>query len=396
MKKLTLISLITACSLYAGGYKIPENSVNAVALSAANIAHSHGADSAYYNPANMVFMDDENSIDVNLMYIGLDPIKFEGSGSMNGVSINAQRESFAVPSLHFVSKKLGNARVGLSIVTPGGLSKRWNKSPAVDTAKEFTLFSVEVNPTVAIALSHKVAIAFGFRAIYSSGIVKSNSAVSRDMSGDSVDMGYNLALSYKPTKTLDIGLTYRSKVDMSEEGNAKLYNPTNLVYDGGSTVTIPLPATLSIAVAYNFVTNTTVELVYEKNMWSAYKSLDFNYAGNVGNLKPYFDDAIAKNWNDTNAYRIGITQNMQNLTLMVGAVYDETPIPSSTMSFELPDSNSISVSLGAKYQINDKMDIGLSGLYSMRDTRSVTNSNLSGKFSNSDVLIIATGLEYKF
>lgn len=59
MKKIALLSLVTASVLMAGGYKIPETSLNAVALSAANIAHSHGADAAYYNPANMVFMEDK-------------------------------------------------------------------------------------------------------------------------------------------------------------------------------------------------------------------------------------------------------------------------------------------------------------------------------------------------
>jgi hypothetical protein len=32
----------------------------------------------------------------------------------------------------------------------------------------------------------------------------------------------------------------------------------------------------------------------------------------------------------------------------------------------------------------------------MRDSRSTVNKNLSGEFSNSDVLIISAGLGYKF
>jgi len=400
MKKYALISLALSCALYAGGYKIPEVSTNGIALSAANVAHAHGADSAYYNPANMAFMEDGNNIEADFIYIGLDPVKYEGkvTGDPTLYNISAESESFFIPSLNYVSPKLGdnNVRVGLSVVVPGGLSKRWDTSPARDKAQEFTLEVVEINPTLAIPITDKLALAFGFRVVVTSGVVKSTAAVSRDMTGDTIDMGYNLALSYKPTDKLEFGATYRSKVDLTVEGNAKLYSPTGLAYDGGASVTVPLPAFATLAAAYTFDTKTTVEFVYERNMWSSYKTLDFNYAGNVGNLAPYFDAPIAKNWDDTNAYRVGITQELDKLTLMGGAVYDESPVPDETLSFELPDSNALSVSLGARYQYSKNLNIGLSALYSMRDTRTVYNSDLQGEFSNSNVLMLSAGLGYKF
>jgi long-chain fatty acid transport protein len=396
MKRLSLLSVVVACSLYGGGYKIPEVSTNGAALSAANVACSHGADAAYYNPANMVFMDDKNEIEVDTMYIGLDDVHFQGSGSMAGVNINAKSESFIIPSLNFVSAKLGSARVGLSISVPGGLTKRWDSAPASYSAKEFSLEVLEINPTVAIPLSDNLAVAFGFRMIHSAGVVKSSYVISRDMEGDSWDFGYNFALSYKPTKALSMALTYRSRISLDESGTAKLYTLNNLTYDGGSTVSVPLPALLNVALAYTFETKTTVEFVYERNFWSAYKTLDFNYAGNIGNLTPYFDDPIKKAWKDVSAYRLGITQELDKLTLMGGVVIDNSPVPDETLSFELPDSDSVSVSLGARYQVTDSINLGMSALYSMRDSRSTVNKNLSGEFSNSDVLIISAGLGYKF
>jgi long-chain fatty acid transport protein len=81
---------------------------------------------------------------------------------------------------------------------------------------------------------------------------------------------------------------------------------------------------------------------------------------------------------------------------MGGVVIDNSPIPDETLSFELPDSDSVSVSLGARYQVTDSINLGMSALYSMRDSRSTVNKNLSGEFSNSDVLIISAGLGYKF
>ncbi len=395
--KLTTLSLVATTAMYAGGYKIPEVSTNGAALSAANIAHTTGADAAYYNPANMVFMDDTNSLEVDVININLDATNFKGSGSQAGDDISAKSESFVIPSLNYVSPKLGNARVGVSVVVPGGLSKRWSDSPAVDKAQEFTLQVVEINPTVAVPITDKVAFAFGLRLLYSEGIVKSSSVASRDMIGDSYDVGYNMALAYKPTSNIDLGVTYRSKVSLTEEGNAKLSIGNAKVYDGGSSVAVPLPATLSLAGAYTFSTDTTVEVVYESVFWSAYKELDFNYVSKIPNiLVPKFDNPSDKSWENSYALRLGVTQKLNDLTLMGGAVYDTTPVPDAKLSYELPDSDSVSVSFGARYDISDTINVGMSALYSMRSDRDVKNDDIEGTFSNANVLIITAGVGYKF
>jgi len=396
MKKLTLLSLVTACALYAGGYKVPETSTNGVALSAATVAHSISADAAYYNPANMSFMANENALEMDLMIVGLDATHFEGSGAQASDSIDAKSETFFIPSINYVSPEVGDYRFGFSMSVPGGLTKRWKDSPAVDKAEEFTLQVVELNPTVAYKLTDSFAVALGARIIHSEGIVKSSSVISRDMKGESFDYGYNLALSYKPTSALSMALTYRSEIELGQEGTAKLYSPTGLAYDGGATVSVPLPALLNVAIAYTFQTKTTVEFVYERNFWSAYKTLDFDYVGDIGNLAPNFDTPIAKDWVDTNAYRLGVTQELERVTLMAGIVIDETPVPDAKVSYELPDSDSVSVSLGGRYQVNDSWNLGLSALYSMREERTVDNNEIEGEFSNGNVLIISAGLGYKF
>ena len=64
----TLLSL-SAATLLASGYRIPEQSLNSVALSAAYVASANGADASYYNPANMAFMAEGGYIETSLTYI---------------------------------------------------------------------------------------------------------------------------------------------------------------------------------------------------------------------------------------------------------------------------------------------------------------------------------------
>lgn len=395
MRYITL-SLFASATLMAGGYKIPENSINSTALSAAYVANAHGADAAYYNPAAMIYNDDAGLLEADVTYIGLTPIDFSGTTG----KYSSEQENFLVPTIHFASKKLGDngARAGLSIVTPAGLSKRWSHPVPKASAEEFTLQTIELNPSMAVALSESVSLGVGLRIIRSSGIVKSTYLVSRDMEGSSVDVGYNLALMAKPTSQLSLAATYRSKIDLSIEGNAKLYSGATLAYSGDASVRVPVPGALNLAAAYTLDTGTTVEAVYEQSDWSTYKNLDFNYPVSIGGLTPYFDAPKAKNWKDTKTYRLGLTQKLDRWTAMAGIAYDETPVPTKTLGYELPDSDALIVSLGGRYRIDDRWNVGLAGLADLKHSRSVSgnDSGINGEFSNARAYLVTAGLGYRF
>ncbi|MFH0708651.1 MAG: outer membrane protein transport protein [Pseudomonadota bacterium] len=400
--KIIVISAVAAATLMAGGYAIPESSINATALSAAYVANAHGADATYYNPAAMVYNDDANLLEVDMTYIGLSKIHYAStSGATN---IDSESEKFLVPSIHYTSKKLGDngARVGLSIVVPAGLSKRWKSAPAVYSAEEFTLETVEFNPSVAIPLSDTVSMGVGFRVISSSGVVKSTAPnpASRDLTGDSLDYGYNLALNYRPISNLSLAATYRSKINLNVEGSANLRYLTTPPYSGPASVTIPLPAALNLAVAYTFDTGTTVEAVYQRTYWSAYKNLDFDYSGTPNTATVVFGTPVSKNYDNTNTYRLGLTQKYDKWTAMAGVAYDETPVPESTLGYELPDSDAWIVSLGGRYQLDSHWNIGLAGLVDMKESREVhqaSGSNpVNGEFSNARAYLVTAGIEYRF
>lgn len=393
--KIILISAVASATLMAGGYAIPESSINATALSAAYVANAHGADAAYYNPAAMVNNEDANLLEVDMTYIGLSPIDFSGTTG----NYSSKEEKFLVPTFHYTSKKLGDngARVGFSITAPAGLSKRWDSAVAKASAQEFTLQTVEFNPSIAVPLSNKVSMGVGFRVISSEGIVKASKVgvYSQDMTGDAVNYGYNLALNYKPVYNLSLAATYRSKVSLNEEGSADFVLGTTPM-PTAATVSVPMPATLNLAAAYTFDSGTTVEAVYQRTYWSAYKNLDFNYANAYIESLP-FGIVKPKNWNDTNTYRLGLTQKYDRWVAMAGVAVDKTPVPTATLGYELPDSDAIIASLGGRYQIDKSWNIGLAGLVDMKKNREVSQSTgINGTFSNTRAYLVTAGIEYRF
>lgn len=411
-----LLSLSVA-TLFGAGYKIPEQSLNSTALSAAYVANARGADASYYNPANMAFSPGGSDLEIAFTYIGLSKVKYTDT---TGFTNESKSEQFFVPTFHYMSPQFNNWRFGLSLVAPGGLSKRWEDSYAKSTAQEFTLKIFELNPTASYKINDKFAVGFGLRAVYTDGKVKAKNKYSipsvelysQDMTGDSIDYGYNLALSYRPVKNLTLATTFRSKVDLTVSGSAKgninryllTRNPSDLgtliPYNTHTTVTIPLPAALNLAVAYT-VNKTTVELVYERTYWSAYENLDFNFSDAIP--EAVLGRSKSKNWKDTNTYRIGVThQYSDKLKLMAGFAIDESPIPSNTLGFELPDSDAKLYSAGFEYKINDKLKVGLAYLYDSKESRTVTNRDAAhttapnGRFTNESASLLTASFKYRF
>jgi long-chain fatty acid transport protein len=406
------LSVVTSVVVMAGGYKVPEQSLNSMGLGAAYVAHTMGADTAYFNPANMAFMEDKQYASGAVTLAHLPENTYSLMAPYSGSS---ETENILIPNFHYVSNAIGDFRWGVSMVAPGGLTKRWETPFQKATAEEFTLKIVELNPSVAYKVSDNFSVGAGVRIIYSEGIVKSDSSLTggpivakRDMEGDTVAFGYNLALAYRPTSDINVALTYRSNVDLEEEGEAKLYvnaiNPATNFYDGDASVTVPLPAALNFAISKTWQDTFTLEFNYERTFWSTYKSLDFEYSTAL----PAFDAPLARNWNDSNTFRLGATVKMDNkLTAMFGFAIDETPVPVENMGFELPDSDAKIFSMGFRYQQNENLSWGAAFLYDSKESialkkgahedQSPTNLlNQGGTFTGGGAFLSTIGVEYEF
>jgi long-chain fatty acid transport protein len=406
MKKIIYSSVIVSTIGFGAAYKVPEQSINSMALGAAYVAHTSGADSAYYNPAAMSFMDDKNYLEGSLTLAHLPSIKYDLVSPYSG---KTKVENIVIPNLHYVSKAYGDIRWGISVATPAGLSKRWDTPYQKLYAQEFTLRNVEINPSVSYRVSDSFSIAGGLRVIYSEGKVYSDGSdagypIKRQMEGDTIEFGYNLALLYKAPQDINLAVTYRSNVDLDEEGDANLYLG-GIGSQYSADVTVPIPAALNIAISKTWNDTFTLEFVYERTFWSEYKTLDFNYNPAITNpiLKDAFDTPIDKSWKDTDTFRIGATYVMDRLTLMCGFAIDETPIPDKTIAFELPDSDAKIYSIGFRYQQSENLSWGMAILYDDKESRTipagVTDNDVlknGGIFSDGGAILTTIGVSYEF
>lgn len=410
--KRVLLSIVATCSLLnAGGYKVPEQSADSLGLAASNVAFSFGADAAYFNPANMMFLDGLHHFESTLGWFHINSIDFK---SDDGKSYSSKKFDSLAGTFSFVTPELyENWRFGLALAVPAAVGISWEDPETAFTGKRFKLQVVELNPTVAYRINDKLAVAVGARGVYSKGKIASDFGDRgyREIKGDGMDYGYNVALTYRPIEDLSLAITYRSKVNLELKGHTDADFNGNLApisYHGKTKVEIPLPAQLVLAAGYKF-NDFTLLLAFERTYWSKFKDYDFEYDDKTAihshyhAFKMFMDDPVVKNANDTNTYRIGLAYDVnEKLRLMAGFSYDEDITSSEHTGLELPNTTSKVYSLGVNYKFTPNLEMALGYVYQHRDKKRATGiatgvrREMSGEFETGKIQIFGTTFKYTF
>lgn len=429
MNKILITSMLATSLVYAAGYKIPEQSTDSIGLAASNVAKSFGADAAYFNPANMPFLEDKIYIDAMMSYFKTSRVTFNGE---SGSSYSSEPFSTVGGTLHMVSNDLNGFRLGFSAYVPAGLEIEWKDVPK-DISRYFKLNIIGLNPSLAYAINDKLSVAVGLNAYYIKGetsgefyrFKRQGLAVvpSRHMKGDAWAFGYNLALSYKPLDNLSFGVTYRSRVNFDIKGHGDIKgfpdlsaigqpNFANLLnYGGKAKVTgLIVPASLVLATAWDVSKDTTLLFALERTFWSKLKGYDFEFGDmSARHNNPYFlssfDGPTKRNFKDSNVYRLGINHKFNNHWRgMLGLAYDEGAAGDlETVSFEIPDTKAYVYSVGVAYAPNDSLEFGLGYIYQDRKSAKAnvevaggSSTHEQGEFKKASIQIIGASVKYKF
>lgn len=78
--------------------------------------------------------------------------------------------------------------------------------------------------------------------------------------------------------------------------------------------------------------------------------------------------------------------------LMAGFGIDKNPIPDDRLGFELPDSDAKIYSLGARYKINSRHEVGAAFLVSDKEDRTTS----VGTFSHTQAHLLTFGYTYRY
>ena len=157
----------------------------------------------------------------------------------------------------------------------------------------------------------------------------------------------------------------------------------------GANGTVTLPDSVSIGLGHKFNDRTRIELNAVWTNWETYNALNV-----------YFDNPILqgmgmgaslneKNWEACWRYGIGIEHKLsKQWSILAGYVFDESPIPDSTMDFTVPTGDRHRGSIGFKYRFKENHEIvfAYTGIWAdSRETQSRLASSGSHDYKSSEI-----------
>ena len=183
------------------------------------------------------------------------------------------------------------------------------------------------------------------------------------VSGKDNALGYSLGMQWKPNEKLSFGYAYKSEIDHELEGDVEFTVPANVMAlpgmstrfasgKGGAKLTTP--STHTFSAQYHITPTARVMGEYQRTGWSSLRSIDIarDNGTSIGNE--------AFNWSDSNLYSIGGEVDLSPaFTLRAGIGRDETPTHDSHRSPRLPDNDRTLLSIGATWNVNDRMSLDL-------------------------------------
>lgn len=385
-----LTGVILAPQAVASGFAVPEISAAGVGTANALVANPIERGAVAYNPAAMGFHN-ESWLSVGTLLIGPD----FSVDTANGSHDSAGADWLVAPMIQAAISIDDRWSAGLAVNAPFGLETRWKTGtfppltqsiplppppagpggsvPASPQPTQSSLEIVDFVPTVTYAVSDELAVSAGAD-IYWVKSARLNSSITQ-LEGDGTGWGFNLSALYAKGP-LSGGLNFHSGTSVKVKGNYSALN-TTMVLIGAlqpsqtAELDLDLPWRLQLGVRYEVTPALAFEVDWTRTGWSSFEEIKVK--GNQTGSTILRD---TNDWDDANAYRLGVTYDLRDQTqLRFGYAYDETPQGDAHFSARVPDSDRHLIGLGVGHKLSDGWQVEAGYMYVMfkdRDYRSST------------------------
>jgi long-chain fatty acid transport protein len=368
-------ALLLACAPRsdAAGFAIFEQGARGMGFAGAYTAQAADGSAIFHNAAGVAFLRNRQ------LYFGGTVIKpgadFTGANPFPGETIVEKGDvGFLVPPNAYYTQPINDRlAIGLGLHVPFGLETGW-EDPDTYTGRYIStrarLKGFSLNPTVAYKLEDRLAVGVGLDVRFSSlGLerrvpvvnpftqkVVDGAAVTLE-SDTNTGIGFNVGVLAKATESLNVGLSYRHKVNVDYSGTAT-FEP---ISTGDSTLdlrvraslpqgavplktSIEFPAQASFGFAKMF-DNWTFEADVNWYQWTTFDSLRLEFE-----TEPRLDETIEEEYQNSFQYRFGLERTLSDTWAVRGGYFfDETPAPPASISPLLPDANRNGFCLGGSY-----------------------------------------------
>jgi len=259
---------------------------------------------------------------------------------------------------------------GLGLTAPFGLGGKFDDDwfGRYD-AIEVKLLTVNFAPAIAYKVSDRISIGAGLDVQYAdaklitavpnpdpvTGTISAATDGQFRVEGDDWSVGYNVGLLYKVTSKIRAGVHYRSGMDHTLDGKAKLKGLTGPLtsanFAAGASSELNLPGILSAGAVFDFAPKWSLFGDFTWYEWSVAKETRVKFDGGL------IPDAVRPaNFRDTYTVALGLEyyQN-EHWTLRTGVKFDRTPTIDQFRDTTFADDNRLWLAVGATYKISDSL-----------------------------------------
>lgn len=404
-KGLTTAALVLAATpAQASGFQVNDLDARATGRGGAVTASPSNASTIHFNPAGIAELKGWHA------ELGASVIVPSASfvQSSSGRETAAENRQFVLPQLYLAGEVTDELAVGIGVNTPYGLALTWpESSPGRTTVRTTELQTVFVSPGIAVQLSQWVeglSLGAGVDLVPASVELGRDIAFGSDfaqveLGGTAFGIGGRAGVVYRPA-ALDgwsFGATYRTPVRLQFEGegdfdSSNIYR-AELPPDGPVSTEITLPSSLGAGIAFRPTPQWELEVDAQLTGWSSYDTLDVTLPNDEVLRSP-------KDWKDSVTIRAGgEVQFSPNWSARMGAVWEQSPVPSHTLDHLLPEGDRMDVTLGLGAQLSAAARLDVAGLYVLpkhrESSREARNSALEGQYRSQAWVLSATlGLKF--
>jgi long-chain fatty acid transport protein len=395
--------LATISLVHASGLQITEQSVTGLGRAfAGGSLPNDDASAAYFNPADMM-LSKGTQAQAGMTFIGITTeVSNAGStvrlpanlgelltrppGTVVPVFVTLPTSGMAyddggtdnlVPNGYYIMDINDQMRFGLSMTAPFAVSTSYSRGwvgryHAVDSE----LLTVDINPSIAYRIDDRWSVGFGVSAQYADATLSQALFYPGNPDGyvkveaDGWSFGYNLGATYELDPHTRFGISYRSRIKHSVDGDRTI---TNFVPDRngevGAEAKVTLPDWIGLNVYRRLNDQWAVMGSVRWTNWSLFKELKIDFADRTLSL-------TKENWEDSWTFNIGASYDYDpQWTFRAGYQYDQTPVPSAEFRTpRIPDSDRNAFALGLSYRPNPQLTVDFSYMYLVFKDSSTDNT----------------------
>ena len=389
----------------ASGFQLAEQSASGLGVAFAGMAAAgQDASTAFWNPAAMSLLPGVQGA-AAVSYIAPttefkdDGTSFPGSRVL-GDGGDDGAENAWLPALYATWMLSPEWSVGLALNVPFGLETKWDTPWAGQIfAVRSKIETFNINPTVSFKVSDMVTLGAGLsyqklKAELTNAVGFSLPTPIGKVEGDDWEMGWNVGALIDLQQGTRIGLTYRSSIDYTLDGDFS--SPL-----GGLSVNadVELPDTFSVGLSHQFTPDTRVLADWSWTGWDSIQDLTIVDALTGGS---FFSANTPLKFDNSWRAGLGIEHQFNpSWLLRAGVAYDQTPVQDEYRTPRLPDEDRTWLALGFRYQPEQSapwwIDVGYTHIWVDDAKSELANGpiTLNGEYE-SDIDIVAAQVSFRY